>query len=229
VANDGAGLTLDAAALARDGDRLVRRHLAAGTSAVASTTRRLEQRLEAATQSAVPGRLWRAWQSSTFPKSGPARNPSGTIWIKGGARTRAVIAFWTTPGTIRGREGQYLAIPLPAAGNKPGTGRGRDARPTPVEWEALHNQELTFVQRPGRAALLVAENAVLSGRKQIAKPNTQRRIDAGRGSATIPIFVLLPVVQFRNAFSIGPMITASEGEIAREFFAAIRGTAAGRG
>jgi hypothetical protein len=76
---------------------------------------------------------------------------------------------------------------------------------------------------------LHSENAVLSGRKQIAKPNTDRRIAAGRGSATIPIFVLLPVVQFRNAFSISPMVNASEGELAKSFFAAIRGTAAGRG
>jgi hypothetical protein len=223
VANDGADFSIDAAALTRDGDLVVRRHLTAGVRTVARVTRTTEQKLEAATQSAVPGQLFRAWKSSTFPKkAGPARNPAGTIWLNGGAQTRAAIEFWTQPGTIRGRQGQYLAIPLPAAGMKPGNGRGRDGRPTPVEWEALHNQELIFVARPGRAALLVAENAVLSGRRQIAKPNTPGRIAKGRGSATVPIFVLMPVVQHRNAFAIKPVIDASEGELAQAFLLAVR-------
>jgi hypothetical protein len=223
VATDGADFSIDSAALARDGDLVVRRHLAAGSRTVATVTRNTEKKLEAATQAAVPGKLYRAWASSTFPKKpGPARNPAGTIWLNGGKHTRAAIAFWTQPGTIRGREGQYLAIPLPAAGTMPGTGRGREARPSPVEWEALHNLELTFVQRPGRAALLVAEGSVLSGRRQIAKPNTPGRIAKGRGSASVPIFVLMPLVQHRNAFAIKPVIDATDGEIAHAFLLAVR-------
>ncbi len=223
MANDGADFSIDAAALARDGDLVVRRHLAAGSRAVATVTRNTEQKLEAATQRAVPGKLYRAWKSSTFPKKpGPARNPAGTIWLNGGDHTRAAIQFWTEPGTIRGRQGQYLAIPLPAAGTKVGNGRGREARPSPVEWEAMHNQELVFVARPGRAALLVATDFVLSGRNQRAIPNTPRRIAKGRGSVTVPIFVLMPVVQHRNAFSIKPVIDASEGELAHAFFLAVQ-------
>ncbi len=88
-------LLLDAPALSAAEDRLVRNYLSAGTRAVAGTTRRLEKRLEGATQGAVPGKLWRAWQSNTFPRSGPARNPVGTIYVKGGARIRGAIEFWT--------------------------------------------------------------------------------------------------------------------------------------
>ncbi len=224
MANDGADLTLDAAALARDGDRLVRQHLAAGTSAVAATTRRLEKKLEAATQAAVPGNLYRAWASSVFPRRpGPARNPAGTIYLNGDEKTRATMEFWTTPGTVRGRQGQYLAIALPAAGLifKPGR-RGRASRPTPAEWEAKNKQELVFIERPGRAALLVATDSVLSARRQTARPNTAARIAKGRGSATIPIFVLMPVVQHRNAFSIKPIIDASEGDLAQAFLQAVQ-------
>ena len=214
---DGAEFSLDAQAFDRDSDRLVRRYLAAGTTAVSGTTKRLERNLEAATQSAVPGRLFRAWQSSRFPESGPARNPVGTVWIKGGECTRGAIQFWTQAGAIRGKRGQFLAIPLPAAGSR---GRARDL--TPGEWERAHGIRLRFVFRAGKPALLVADNAVLSGRAQIARANTARRIASGRRSATVPIFVLLPMVKFGNAFAIEPIVNASEGELAREFFAAVR-------
>ncbi len=217
MATDGTNFSIDPAALAQTGDVIVRRHLAAGTRTVATVTRRLEQKLEAATQTAVPGRLWRAWSSKAYPKNGPAKNPVGTIFLKGRNRTYGAIAFWTQPGAIRGREGQHLAIPLPAAGP-----RGRDRMLTPLEWESAHNTELRFVARPGRPALLVADDAVLSGRAQIARRNTDKRIAKGRGSTTVPIFVLLPLVKHRNAFSIAPIISASEGEMAQAFLLAVR-------
>ncbi|WP_010218847.1 DUF6441 family protein [Sphingomonas sp. PAMC 26621] len=214
--NNGADLSIDAAKIAKDTDKLVRRYLTAGTVAVSTATRSLEKKLEAATQAAVPGKLWRAWQSSRFPQSGPAQNPVGTIWLKGGSRTRGAIQFWTQPGAIRGKGGQFLAIPLPAAGPR---GRGRDL--TPGEWERRNpGMRLQFVYRPGKPSLLVAVDAVLSGRKQIARGNTARRIAAGRASATVPIFVLLPLVKFRNAFAVEPIVAASEGEMVRGFLAA---------
>ena len=110
---DAADLTIDLDKLDKHRDAIIRGYLSAGTSAISSSTRRLEQRLEGATQSAVPGRLWRAWQSSSYPERGPARNPVGTIWIKGGRRTRGAINFWTKPGEVRGRSGQYLALRCP--------------------------------------------------------------------------------------------------------------------
>jgi len=218
--SDGATFSLDSKKLAADGDRMVRQHLAAGTQAVTTTTRALERKLEAATQAAVPGRLFRAWNSSAYPEKGPAQNPVGTVWLKGRARTQGAVQFWTTPGAIRNKGatgGKYLAVPLPAAGSR---GRGRSL--SPVEWEARHNQELRFVARRGRPPLLVADNAVLSGRTRIARPNTARRTAAGRASTTVPIFVLLPLVRHRNAFSVAPIVDASKGELAREFFAAVR-------
>jgi hypothetical protein len=137
------------------------------------------------------------------------------VFANGGARTRGALTFWTQPGAIRGKQGQFLAVPLPAAGSR---GRARDL--TPAEWERTHpGMRLQFVSRPGRASLLVAENAVLSGRSRVARGNTPGRIAAGRGSATVPIFVLLPLVRFRNAVAIEPLVAATEAELVSDYLA----------
>ena len=221
---DGVDFSIDGAAVERASDQLVRSYLSAATYAVATTTKALERKLEAATQSAVPGRLWRAWQSSTFPKSGPAQDPVGTIWIKGGSRTRGAIQFWTEPGEVRGKRGQYLAVPLPSAG-----GRGRNRNLTPGEWERAHGIRLQFIYRQGKPSLLAAVGGTLNGRSGNFRPLTRGRSAKGRGgsnpqaSAVVPIFILLPVVRFRNAFAIEPMVQASQRELVAEFLSAVRG------
>lgn len=211
---DGVDLSLDPVKLAAEGDRITRRYLTAGTTAVVTATKGLERSLEAATRAVVPGRLWRAWTSEAYPLKGPARNPAGTVYLNGGARTRGAMAFWTQPGAIRGKSEQYLAIPLPAAGPR---GRGRNL--TPGEWERDHGVKLRFVYRRGRPSLLVAEDAVLSGRSQIARGNTARRIAKGRGSATVPIFVLLPMVKHANAVAVEPLVLAAESQMVSRFLA----------
>jgi hypothetical protein len=213
---DGLDFSLDVAAIDRDADRLVRRYLTAGTTAVARTTKSLERKLEAATQTGAPGKLWRAWASESFPRNGPARNPVGQVFVNGGLRTRGALTYWTQPGATRARNGGFIAVPLPAAGAR---GRLRDL--TPAQWEARTGIELRPVYRPGRAPLLVADMAVLSGRSGVARKNTAKRITAGRGSATVPIFVLLPEQRFRNSVSIGPMIAASEAELVSEYLAVV--------
>lgn len=209
---DGVDILMDSAKLTRDADRLIRRYLSAGTETIAAVTKGLERALEDVTRGVAPGSLWRAWGSETFPRTGPARNPVGSVFVNGGPRTRGAMTFWTQPGAIRGRDGFFLAIPLPAAGP-----RGRKRMLTPGEWERAHGQRLRFVYRPGRPALLVADDAVLKGRGQVADRNTFERRLSGRGSMTIPIFVLLPVVKFRNAISIPPIVAAAERRIPDEF------------
>lgn len=223
---DGADLIIDGKALDAAADKLIRGYLSAGTKAVSGTARNLEKRLEAATQAAVPGKLWRAWQSSAFPRSGPARNPIATVWLKGRAdgRTGGAVSFWTQPGEIRGKRGQYLAVPLPSAGSR---GRGRDL--TPGEWERRTGQRLQFIYRAGNYSLLVATGGTTNARSGAFRQLTGGRQRAGRGganplqSSVVPIFVLIPVVRFRNAFAIEPIVNAADGELAREFFNAIRG------
>lgn len=219
-----ADLSFDSGAITAQGDRIVRAYLTAGTKAVSGTVKRLERTLEAATQRAVPGRLYLAWQSRAYPEKGPARNPAGTITLKGGARTRGAVQFWTQPGAIRGKSGQYLAVPLPSAGSR---GRGRDL--TPGEWERRTGKRLTFIYRQGKPSLLVAVGGTTGARGQFrALTGGKRgRIAQGRGGANpqadaiIPIFILLPMVRFRNAFAIEPIVNASEGELVRAFLSAV--------
>jgi hypothetical protein len=211
-------LSFDEPAIDAAADRAVRQYLTAGTLTVASTTKRLERALEDVTRGAVPGRLWRAWKSDAYPKRGPARDPVGVVYLNGRSkgRTGGAIRFWSQPGAIRGKSGQFLAIPLPAAGSR---GRARDL--TPGQWERNTGQRLRFVYRPGRPSLLVADGAVLSGKAQVARPNSAGRQAKGRGSATVPIFVLLPIVPFRNAFAIAPLVAAAEAELPGAFLDAV--------
>lgn len=167
----------------------------------------------------MTGGLWRAWASATRPARGPARNPVGTVFVKGGTRTKGAIQFWTQPGAIRGKQGQYLAVPTSAAGSR---GRKRDL--TPGEWERRTGIRLRFVYRPGRPSLLVADDAVLSGKAQIARGNAAKRIAAGRGSATVVIFVLLPLVRFRNALAVQPLVDQAQDDLVQNFLARVSGT-----
>ncbi|WP_267396556.1 MULTISPECIES: DUF6441 family protein [unclassified Sphingomonas] len=204
---------IDVDALTAEGDKLVRRYLTAGTDAVGGATKRLERRLEAATRAAVPGNLWKAWASDSYPTKGPARNPSGVVYVNGRDRTQGAIAFWTKPGAIRGRSEQYLAVPLPAAGP-----RGPARWLTPGEWERAHGIRLRFVYRKGRPSLLVADEAVLKGRSRLGDRASAGQRAAGR-TATVPIFVLLPQVQFRNEVAIEPIIRDAEADLVSDFLA----------
>lgn len=211
-------LKFDRTKMRQDVDKLTRGFLGAGADAVRATTGNLEKDLEALTKANVRGNLWKAWAKRAFPDRGPAKNPVGTIFLKGRDRTDGAIEYFTTPGRTVGKRGQYLAIPLPAAGSR---GRLRDL--TPGEWERRTGIRLRFVYRPGRASLLVADEAVLSGRGGIARLNTARRRGTGRGNTTVPIFVLIPFQERANRFSIKPTIDASTGALAQAFFDRVRG------
>ncbi|MDX3885984.1 MAG: DUF6441 family protein [Sphingomonas sp.] len=226
MADIGPVLTIDSAKLRRDADQLARAVLGAGADAVRSTTRKLERNLEEATATAIGGKLWRAWQSRAYPSAGPAQDPAGIITLKGRDRTRGAVAFFTQPGRIVGKRGQFLAIPTAAAGPR---GRMRDL--TPGEWERRTGQRLRFVYRRGRPSLLVTQG-VANQRTGTPRPITRLRsaADQRRGyvryEQTMVVFVLLPAVEFANRFAIEPMINAAEGDLAMEFFANVRGLSA---
>ncbi|WP_380873593.1 hypothetical protein ACFB49_42510 [Sphingomonas sp. DBB INV C78] len=217
MADFGNILTIDARQLRTEADKLTRAVLGVGADSVRASTRNLERKFEDVTRGAVGGKLWRAWSSEAFPRTGPAKDPAGTVFLKGGARTRGAVDFFTKPGRIVGKRGQFLAIPTAAAGPR---GRARDL--TPGEWERRNGARLRFVYRRGRPSLLVLDEGVLSGKGKIGRLNSEKRRATGRGNTTVVIFVLMPVVNFANRFAIEPMVKASEGELAREFFERVR-------
>ena len=155
--------------------------------------------MEKITQLAVPGRLYKGWQSGSLKRI--AKEPSGWVYFNHGPRSQGAITSWTKPGRLTAQDGGWLAIPLPAAG---ATGRNRDL--TPAQWEARTGATLRPVYRRGKPALLVLDEGVLSGKRQAGKLNTKRRRATGRGNTTIPIFVLVPFQDYANAFSVDPVI-----------------------
>ena len=209
---DGVDLTIDSAKLAKDGQAIVERFTAAGGKAVAGAGKGLERALEAATRSAVPGRLWRAWSSAFYPNQ--RDNAASIVFVNGkpGGRARGAMTFWSRPGEVRARNGRFLAVPLPAAGKAK----------TPEEWENLHNTDLEFVPRRGRAALLVAETGGLTRRGTFRRLSVKRLKAGQRGKVTVPIFVLISAVKFRNTVAIEPLVAASERDLVATFLAAAR-------
>jgi len=205
---------VDTASIRGARDDAARRMLRAGSDAVRVTTRELEQDLEQLVRSAVPGGLWRAIKSAVYPRTGMARNPAGEIYINGGSRTQGAFDFFTKPGRIVGKDGFYLAIPLPAAGS-----RGRNRNLTPGEWERRTGIRLRFVYRPGRASLLVVDEGTLNGRTGTFRPITRKRTQADerrgflRGATSTPIFVLIPSVAFANRVALQPVIDAAAGRL----------------
>lgn len=208
-------LDVDARALDREVDRVISGALRAGTTAVRVTTRKLEQAFEDVTRGAVPGRLWRAWKSESFPRADiPAYAPTGTVFVNGGRRSQGAIRFWTQPGVNRARSGYWLAVPLPAAGAR---GAARDL--TPGEWERRTGTRLIFVYRgAGRPALLVAEGTFAKNGSTVFRNFTAARQRGGQTArVTVPIFVLIPFQRFANRVALGPVIARHEGILAREF------------
>ncbi|HVJ02359.1 MAG TPA: DUF6441 family protein [Sphingomonas sp.] len=220
-----ADLQLDSAQLASVADGITRQYLRAGKEAVAETTKWLERELEGITREAVPGRLWRAWASSVYPKGAKiARDPAGEVFLNGrpGGRTYGAMAFWSQPGRIEGKSGQWLAIPTPAAGS-----RGRSRFLTPGEWERRTGQRLRFVYRGGRRSALLVAEGVTNGRTGSYRPITRARTAADnrrgfqRGAQTVVIFVLVPTVAFANRISIKPTVDRAGPMLTENFMARV--------
>jgi hypothetical protein len=229
-------LDLDLGSLAGAEDAVVRRVLLAASRTIQRVTRELEQDLEAATRAAVPGRLWRAWTSEIAPKPGKiAREPAGWVRLNSrrfrdgrATRTYGAMDFFSRPGNIKGRQGQYLAIPTKAAGNR---GRFRDL--TPKEWEAQTGIKLRLVKSQergggGRVGLLVADMGTTNARTGTFRPITRKRTAADdrrgyqRGAQTVVIFVLVEYVPFANTFSTEPSLRRAEARLGAEFSALLQ-------
>jgi len=224
------GLDVDLASIAAAEDAAIRKVLLAASRTVQRVTRELELDLEATTRAAVPGKLWRAWTSEVAPKPGRiAREPAGWVrlnsrhWKDGTVtRTYGAMEFFSSPGTITGRQGQYMAIPTKAAGS-----RGRYRELSPDEWERMMNIELRLVTSKerggGKVGLLVADMGTTNARTGEFRPITRKRTAADekrgyqRGAQTVVIFILVKRVPFANTFSIQPDLERARARLAAEF------------
>lgn len=191
------------------------RFLKAAKESLASVGKSVERDLEAATEAAGLGRLSRAWNSRVYPKTGLAQAPSVSIYPKGKTRTLGAILAYSRGAEIKGKSGQWLAIPLPAAGPKRA---GRNAAAlTPREWERRTGLKLRLIPgRRGKNGLLVLDEAKVlkSGR---ARLETDRRRAAGKANTSVPIFVLVPRVTVRKRFDIAAVTRPAPGRLAADF------------
>jgi len=129
----------------------------------------------------------------------------------GVSRTYGAMEFFTQPGRITAGGGKYLAIPLPAAGRQ-----ARDRMLTPGDFERRTGARLRFVYRPGRNALLVLDDAI-GGSGAVRAKLIGKRLRGKNVGQTVPVFVLVPAVQFANRFSIRPIILKAESDLVSNF------------
>lgn len=133
-------------------------------------------------------------RSEYFPRHTVSMNAATLVWSK----APRIVSAHDEGSLIRSRDGFWLAIPTEAAG-KHFTGR----KMTPGEWEQRTGLRLRFVYRPGRPALLVAdEMRAKAGRRggfAVASATARR---TGRGLTTVPIFVLVPQVKLAKRLDL---------------------------
>jgi hypothetical protein len=204
------GVVYDKAALLKAADKEIRIVLRGALNAVKEETRALELDLEEVTRAAVPGSLYRGWQSKTVKKI--AREPAGWVYFAHGPRSQGALSYWTQPGRVSRGGGQYLAVATKAAGGRV-FGRGRGAvSNSPEMWKKQHpGQKLSF--RPGvngKNPVLVLERARLSKKTGRAHPASKRAIRKGE-DVSIVMFVLIPYFDQANMVAIEPVIERHRG------------------
>ena len=158
---------------------------------VAEEARAHEKDLERLTEGAGLGRLARAWNSKVYGSPNSA-DPAAIVYPKGSARTRGAIRAYSQGATIRGKRGQFLAVPLPAAGTAE----------TPAEFEARKNVKLRMVITKRGGRLLVLDNATLGKSGRARRLPGKRAGPLLRGGSTVPVFVLIPQVRVKQRFSL---------------------------
>lgn len=133
-------------------------------------------------------RLANTVRQADFPRSGASLRAASLVWTK----APDILHAFDGGVLIRGKDGLWLAIPLPAAGV---TGLGRQ-RITPWRWEQRTGMRLRFVYRKNGPSLLVADDARLNSRGLAAAKGGRRRRDGIlTGAQTVPLFLLLRQVK----------------------------------
>lgn len=137
-------------------------------------------------------RLGNTVRSEVYPKGAGSLNAAALIWSK----AKKIVGAFETGVEIRARNGNWLAIPLPAAGKS-----GRGGRITPGEWEKRSGRRLRFVYRRGRTALLIDDGTVMRGARVMGKDGFSR---AARGfkNRSVPMFVLVPRVRLTKRLGL---------------------------
>lgn len=174
----------------------------AQTEGLRRTARGLEQDLEAATLAGGLGKLSKAWASAAYPRKGVGSlSASAEVFVKGSVHTKDAMYAFSHGTTVRSKNGMFLLIPTENA-PKVGLGRDRDKRLAAAE---ARYGKLRFVYRRGKTSLLVADNVRARGGKRGGFARASEKAVAAGRTATIVVFILVPVARLRKRFSIPPL------------------------
>lgn len=139
-------------------------------------------------------RLPNTIRAQRYPQSGYSLNAAALIWSK----APEIIGSHERGDIIRSKDGFWLSIPTDAAG----TGAG-GRRLTVGEWERRRGMRLRFVYRPGKASLLVADDARINSAGLARRKGGRRRKDGIlTGAQTVVIFFLVPQVSIRKKLDL---------------------------
>ena len=138
-------------------------------------------------------RLARSVRSEVYPRATTSLEAAALVWTK----APEILGAFDRGALIRGRAGQFLAIPTESA-----RATIRRGRLTPAIFERRTGLRLRFVYRRNGPSLLVTDDARVSKRGGL-RANVTRRRDgttysrlAGRASAVV--FLLVPQVRLRR-------------------------------
>jgi hypothetical protein len=143
-------------------------------------------------QAGLGTRLGNSVRSDVYPKGLGSLNAAGLIWSK----AKKIVGAFETGVEITAKNGNWLAIPLPAAGKS-----GRGGRIMPGEWEKRTGRRLAFIYRRGRSALLVDTGTTLRGARVTGKDGFSRPARGFR-NRSVPIFVLVPRVRLQKRLGL---------------------------
>ena len=142
-------------------------------------------------------RLSRSWRGKTYVNKG--HDAASFVWSKAAQIVRA----FDEGVVIKGRGGNWLAIPTPAAPKRGVGGK----RITPATFPTARHGPLRMVRRSGRAALLVVDGVRVSaqtGRVGRQAKGGGRTKSGGykQGIATVAMFVLVPRVKLKKRLNV---------------------------
>ena len=142
-------------------------------------------------------RLSRTWRGRTYVNKG--HDAASLVWSKAAQIVRA----FDEGVVIKGKGGNWLAIPTPAAPKRGVGGK----RITPATFPTDRHGPLRMVKRRGRTALLVVDGARVSattGRVGRRAKGGGRNKSGGykQGIATVAMFVLVPRVKLKKRLNV---------------------------
>lgn len=157
--------------------------------AVTQVTNGLKQELRDQVRRAGLGRrLPNTWRSAINPKGRNSINASGSVW----STAREIIDSNTKGSTIRGKQGNWIVIPLEAAGK---VKRGKDML---RNWQAKNGRLRFIYGKNGKNSYLVAENMRSRTGKRGGFARASEKAIAKGNVTTVPVFLVVPQAKMKR-------------------------------